>query len=71
MSPITYEATVKNGCVQLPENVSLPENIKVYVLVPGGERDETPRLRSPRLVDSEKLADFQKQLVAGTNDDDV
>jgi hypothetical protein len=65
MSPTTYEATVKNGCVQLPENVSLPENTKVYVLVPGGDSNETLRLRSPRLVDPEKAADFQKQLIAG------
>jgi hypothetical protein len=68
MSPTTYEATVKNGCVQLPENVSLPENTKVYVLVLDGESNETLRLRSPRLADPEKAADFRKQLIAGNSD---
>lgn len=69
MSPITYEATVKNGCIQLPENVLLPENTKVYVLVP--EIDEPPTVRSPRLADTEKAADFQKQLITGDGDASV
>ncbi|HUG71227.1 MAG TPA: hypothetical protein VMM76_25985 [Pirellulaceae bacterium] len=56
--------------MQLPENVSLPENTKVYVLVPGVASDETARLRSPQLVNSEKAADFQKQLITGTSDAD-
>ena len=68
MSLTTFEATIKNGCVQLPENISLPENTKVYVLVPGVTSDETARLRSPRLVNSEKAADFQKKLITGTID---
>jgi hypothetical protein len=68
MSLTTFEATIKNGCVQLPENVSLPENTKVYVLVPRVTSDETARLRSPRLVDSEKAADFRKELITGTSD---
>ncbi|MEO8495093.1 MAG: hypothetical protein ABI614_08485 [Planctomycetota bacterium] len=69
MSPITYEATVKNGCIQLPENVLLPENTKVYVLVP--ESDEPPTVRSPRLADTEKATDFQKQLITGDGDASV
>jgi hypothetical protein len=68
MSLTTYEATIKNGCVQLPENVSLPENMKVYVLVPGVANDETSKLRSPRLVDSGKAVDFQKELIPGNSD---
>jgi hypothetical protein len=66
MSPITYEATVKNGCIQLPANVSLPEDAKVYVVVPGS--DAVPTLRSPRLVDPQRAPDFQKQLMTGNSD---
>ncbi len=33
----TYEATVKNGQIQLPDTVHLPENTKVLVVVPDAE----------------------------------
>jgi hypothetical protein len=67
MSLTTYEGTVKNGQIQLLDNVSLPENTKVYVSVP----DAAPRLRSPRLADPRRIVDFQKQIIAGTTDDGV
>ena len=67
----TFEGTVKNGQIQLPDNLSLPEDTKVYVLVPGVESDERPRLRSPRLADPRKIVDFQKQVITGSSDADV
>lgn len=71
MSVTTYEGTVKNGQIRLPENVSLPENTKVYVLVPDVESEDAPRLRSPRLADPERIVDIQKQIIAETTDDGV
>jgi len=60
MSVNTYEAIVRNGHVQLPEHISLPENTRVYVVVPD---ESIPMLRSPRLVDPSQSADFEKQIV--------
>jgi hypothetical protein len=37
MSVTTYQGTVENGQVRLPGDVRLPENAKVYVIVPDVE----------------------------------
>ena len=37
MSVTTYQGTVENGQVRLAGNVRLPENAKVYVVVPDVE----------------------------------
>ena len=34
MKTTTYEATVENGQIKLPETVHLPDNTKVFVVVP-------------------------------------
>ena len=69
MAVTTYEGTVKNGQVQLPDHVSLPENSRVYVLVPDAEEDQgVPRLRSPRLADPGQTVEFQKQIITGNAD---
>ena len=39
MSVTTYQGTVENGQVRLAEDVRLPENAKVYVVVPDAESD--------------------------------
>lgn len=58
----TYEATVENGQIRLPEAVRLPEHAKVYVVVPGA-RESTPfRFASPRLARPELAADFAKEV---------
>jgi len=36
MKTTTYEAVVENGQVRLPEDACIPENTKVYVVVPSG-----------------------------------
>ena len=41
MKNTTYEATVHNGQIKLPETVHLPENTRVFVVVP--ETGETQR----------------------------
>ena len=66
----TYEATMKDGQIRLPDNVSLPENARVYVLVPDAEQD-VPRLRSPRLADPRRIVDFEKRIIAGSTDAEV
>lgn len=37
MSVTTYQGTVENGQVRLAEDVRLPENARVYVIVPDAE----------------------------------
>jgi hypothetical protein len=37
MSVTTYQGTVENGQVKLTGNIRLPENAKVYVIVPDAE----------------------------------
>jgi len=37
MSVTTYQGTVENGRVRLAGNIRLPENAKVYVIVPDVE----------------------------------
>jgi len=63
MKAVTYEATVENGEIKLSEPVRLPENSRVYVVVPGVA--EAPRLvvGSPRLAHPEQARDFVKEVL--------
>lgn len=70
MSVTTYEAIVKNGHIELSENVSLPENAKVYVVIPGIQNKELIHLRSPRLVNPIDVDVFRKELLTGNNNAD-
>jgi hypothetical protein len=58
MKVTTYEATVENGQVKLPEAVRLPEHTRVFVVVPGVEEAPRHHLRSPHLVQPERAADL-------------
>jgi hypothetical protein len=58
MQVATYEATVENGQIRLPSNLRLPENAKVYIVVPGAETTPTGYIASPRLVHPELVKDF-------------
>ncbi|MFY9226532.1 MAG: antitoxin AF2212-like protein [Blastocatellia bacterium] len=63
MKLATYEAVVENGQIKLLENIELPEKAKVYVIIPEEKVLETVYIRSPRLVDKSKLADFHKEMI--------
>ena len=62
MSISTYEGIVENGVIRLRENVTLPENAKVYVVIPGAEPAPRAHVYSPRLVHPEQAADFAKEV---------
>jgi hypothetical protein len=66
MKVSTYEGFIENGKVTLPDNVHLPENAKVYVVVPNSEFESTASLRTPRLVRPEQAADFKKEVILGS-----
>lgn len=58
----TFEGIVKNGRVQLPVDVHLPENVTVYIVVPNSEKRPL-RIRTPRLVHPEDAARFKMTVV--------
>lgn len=63
MKVATYEGIVQDGTVRLPDEVNLPDNTKVYVVVPSLEAGRAVHLRSPRLVHPEQAKDFVKEVV--------
>lgn len=61
MQVTTFEGIVKNGQIQLSEDVKLPELAKVYVVVPNMERKRA-KIMSPRLVNKSDSAWFVKTI---------
>lgn len=55
----TYQATVVNGQIHLPQNVHRPENGIVYVVIPASSTAPLGTVRSPRLARPEQAVDFQ------------
>jgi hypothetical protein len=68
MRVTTVEGTVENGQIRLPVDVRLPENAKVYVVVPGVEEGATFYMASPRLARPEQAADFEKEVLEESPD---
>jgi hypothetical protein len=61
------EGIVENGQIRLLGGAMLPENARVYVIVPSA--DAAPaRIFSPRLVHPEQASDFAKQVVEVSSD---
>ena len=58
MNVVAYEGVVEKGQVRLPPDADLPENAKVYVVVPGPTKQGAVRIFSPRLAHPEQAADF-------------
>ena len=71
MSVVTLEAIVENGHIRLPNNVRLPDQTKVYVVVPGVEVEQVVRIASPRLARREQAADFVLKIVEANPDASV
>ena len=65
MKIATFEAIVENGQIRLPPSIHLPENAKVYVVVPGIEVPSAAYIGSPRLARPEQASDFQKEVIEG------
>jgi hypothetical protein len=67
----TYEGIIENGRVKLPSNVGIPENTRVYVLVPDTENLSAPSVASPHLGNREQVKDFEKRIIEDTTDANV
>ena len=63
MSFITLEGVVDNGEIRLTSNVRLPENTKVYVIVPDFEIEQVARIHSPQLAEPQQAADFKMEII--------
>jgi hypothetical protein len=68
MTILTVEGIVENGQIRLRDNVTLPENTKVYVVIPDVETVPPARIYSPRLVHPEQAPDFAKQVIEVASD---
>lgn len=64
MSVTAIEGVVEDGVIRLPESIHLPENARVYVVIPDeGTALKKTHIFSPRLVDPEQAVDFTKDVV--------
>lgn len=59
----TFQGVVKNGQIQLRDDVTLPEDAEVYVVIPDSKTQLRARVHGPRLVHPGQAADFVKQVV--------
>jgi len=65
---VTLEGIVEHDRIRLKTNVRLPENTKVYVIVPDIQVDQVARVFSPRLAHPEQAADFKMEIVGEAAD---
>ena len=59
MSVTTYQGTVENGQIRLAGNVHLPENAKVYVIVPDIESNASDKKFDLAEMVSRMPSDYQ------------
>ena len=69
MAVSILEGVVEKGQIRLRNNVTLPENTKVYIVIPGFEDVSRAHIYSPRLVQPEKAVDFAKEIVEVSADE--
>ena len=62
MTITTYDGVVEEGKIRLKTGIRLPDNTKVYVVVPDTQTKKTARVTSPRLADRKKVADFTMEI---------
>jgi len=69
MSITTYEGVVDKGTIRLKSSVRLPENLKVYVIVPEPQKEDnqarqkkTACVLTPRLAHRHQAADFEMKV---------
>jgi len=64
MPVTTYEGVVEKGKIRLKAGVHLPENVKVYVIVPEmpAEKKKTARVLTPRLAQRKQASDFKMKV---------
>lgn len=62
------EGIIEHGQVKLLSDVRLPENTKVYVIVPEARAESTAHIYSPRLKHPEQAEEFTLEVVEARPD---
>jgi hypothetical protein len=62
MSIVTFEGIVEQGQIRLKTNVRLPENTRVFVVVPDIQVEKVAHIFTPRLARREDAADFEMEV---------
>ena len=64
MTITTYEGIVEKGKIRLKSGVKLPENVKVYVIVPELQSKEkkAARVLTPHLAHRKQAANFKMKV---------
>jgi hypothetical protein len=68
MGVLTIEGIVDHGQIKLISDVQLPEQMRVYVVVPDMKIDSPAHLFSPRLRNSNQPMDFEMEVVKEHSD---
>ncbi|MFL6208871.1 MAG: hypothetical protein ACJ74W_08480 [Pyrinomonadaceae bacterium] len=68
MGVVTYEGIVEGGQIRLTSEVHLPEQTKVYIIVPDFKVERTAHLHSPHLKRPEQAADFAMEIIESSPD---
>lgn len=63
MGVLTIEGIVDHGQIKLISDVQLPEQMKVYVVVPDMKIESSAHLFSPRLKDPGQADDFRMEVI--------
>jgi hypothetical protein len=63
MSVTTYEVTVENGQIQLPEHIQLPENAKIYIVVPNVKTPKVAHVNTPHPVQPQQQVNFTQEIL--------
>lgn len=61
MGVLTIEGIVDHGQIRIISDVQLPEQMKVYVVVPDMKLESSAQLFSPHLKDPEQSDDFKME----------
>ncbi len=59
----TFEGIVDQGRIRLKANIRLPDNMKVYVIVPEYKVKPTAHIHTPKLVHNEQVGDFKMEVL--------
>ena len=62
MKGTTYEATVQDGRIVLLKHAHIPDNTRVYVVVPASNDAKRVRMMPPRLLHRDEVGDFTMQV---------
>jgi hypothetical protein len=68
MTNQSIEGIVENGQIRLLEDIRLPENTRVYVVIAESNASRPAHVRSPRLAHPEQAGDFVKQVTEVSTD---